>query len=55
MTKEWLDGYNFAMEEIKNFILFMSGDKDPVIAFRVNNGSKGVMDEIINYINNRSK
>lgn len=54
MTKEWQNGYEFAMEEIKNFILFMNSDKDPVITFRVNNGTKGVMDEIINYINNRN-
>ena len=50
MTKEWLDGYNFAMEEIKNFILFMNSNKDEVITFRVNNGSKGTTDEIITYI-----
>ena len=55
MTKEWLDGYNFAMEEIKNFILFMNSNKDEVITFRVNNGSKGTTDEIIAYIMNRIK
>lgn len=55
MTKEWLDGYNFAMEEIKNFILFMNSNKDEVITFRANNGSKGTTDEIITYIMNRIK
>lgn len=55
MTKEWKNGYNFAMEEVKNFILFMHSDKSEVITFRVNNGSKGTTDEIITYIENRIK
>ena len=47
--------FSFKLEEIKNFILFMNSDKDEVITFRVNNGSKGTTDEIITYIMNRIK
>lgn len=55
MTNDWIDGYNFALEEVKNFILFINSNKDEVIDFRVNNGSKGTTDEILNYLNNRRR
>lgn len=55
MTTDWIDGYNFALKEVENFILFINSNKDEVITFRVNNGSKGTTDEILSYLNNRRK
>ncbi len=50
MTTEWKDGYNFALKEIKSFIEFINGNSAAAIKFRVNNGSKGVIDEILCYL-----
>lgn len=55
MTTEWKDGYNFALKEIESFIEFINGNSAAVINFRVNNGSKGVTDEILCYLDERKK
>ena len=55
MTTEWKNGYNFALKEIESFIEFINGDSAAVINFRVNNGSKGVTDEILCYLDERKK
>lgn len=55
MNKDWKNGYNFALREIRQFICFLLGDSDEAISFRVNNGSKGVTDELLNYLINRER
>ena len=55
MTKEWKDGYNFALKEIECFIYFINGESKEAITFRVNNGSKGVIEEIIDYLEERER
>ena len=55
MTKEWKDGYNFAIKEIEHFLYFLNGDSTEAVSFRVNNGSKGVIEEIISYLEDRER
>lgn len=55
MTTAWKDGYNFALKEVENFIEFINGTTVAAINFRVDNGSKGVTDEILRYLNERKK
>lgn len=55
MTKDWKNGYNFALKEIAHFIYFLNGDSPEAISFRANNGSKGIVEEIINYLEEREK
>lgn len=55
MTTDWKDGYNFALKEIRSFIEFINGNSTAVINFRANNGSKGVIDEILYYLDERKK
>lgn len=55
MNKDWKDGYNFALKEIRQFICFLLGDSGEAISFRANNGSKGVTDELLKYLTNRER
>lgn len=55
MTKDWKEGYNFALKEIESFIYFINGETTPAVTFRMNNGSKGVTDEILDYLQDRKK
>ena len=50
MTKEWLDGYNFAMEEIKNFILFMNSNKDEVITLSKLPNREGMLSMLLSVL-----
>ncbi len=55
MTKDWKEGYNFALKEIESFIYFINGGTLPAVSFRTNNGSKGVTDEILDYLEERKR
>lgn len=54
MTKDFKDGYNFALDELYNFITWLTTSEE-TIAFRANNGSKGIENEILNYLIVRRK
>lgn len=54
MTKDFKEGYNFALDEIYNFINWITTSNE-TLTFRINNGSKGVKDEILTYLIDRRK
>lgn len=54
MTKDFTDGYNFALDELYNFITWLTTSND-TLNFRVNNGSKGIENKILNYLIARRK
>lgn len=54
MTDEFKSGYNFAIDELYNYISWIT-TSDETIVFRANNGFKGVAEEILNYLIARRK
>lgn len=54
MTKDFKEGYNFALDEIYNFINWLTTSEE-TITFRANNGSKGITEEILDYLIDRRR
>lgn len=54
MTKDFTDGYNFALDELYNYINWLTTSEE-TITFRVNNGSKSITKEILDYLIDRKR
>lgn len=54
MNKDFADGYNFALDELYNYINWLTTSEE-TITFRVNNGSKGITEEILDYLIDRRR
>lgn len=54
MNKDFINGYNFALDELYNYINWLTTSEE-TITFRANNGSKGITEEILNYLIDRKR
>lgn len=54
MNKDFTNGYNFALDELYNYINWLTTSEE-TITFRADNGSRGITEEILDYLVDRRR